>query len=351
MITQPRRFNSSLLSRAGFCFAVCIAAVLVLPSKNGLAADSENWASKMFPTKSHDFRTVGRGTKCEFYFEFTNLYEDEVHVAAVRSSCGCTTPTVTEKTIGTREKSAVVATYNTSSFIGKKAATITVVFDRPYYAEVQLKVEGFIRTDITFDPPEVAFGEIGSGETTQQDIVITHTGNSSWQITDVRSHCDDLQVQLSEPTRTSGMVRYRMRVNVLSSMPEGDVRERLTLISNDPEFPTTEMSINGRIRPSVSVSPAAVSLGTVMPGATIEKRLVVRGEEPFEIKEVICGDTRFDFETPKGSKKLHFVKLKFTAGNLPQGKTNDRVAQEILVATTMKDGKSATCVATGIIAN
>lgn len=298
----------------------------------------------MFKVTSHDFRAVGRGAKCEYHFEFTNLYQEEVHVSAVRSSCGCTTPTVTSDTLKTHQKSAVVAQFNTSTFIGQKAATVTVVFDRPSYAEVQLKVSGFIRTDITFDPPEVAFGEIASGTGTQQDIVITHTGNSNWQITDVRSHCDDLEVQLSAPQKLPGMVKYRMRVNVLESMPEGDVRERLTLISNDVNFPTTEMSINGRIRPSLSVSPSAVSFGTAEVGATVEKRLVIRGDAPFEIKDIVCPDPRFEFVTPSGSKKLHFVTLRFNAGD-----SADRVGQEIQINTDLEGGKSVKCIVTGVV--
>jgi len=306
---------------------------------------SENWAGKMFETLEHDFRTVGRGTKCEYHFDFTNRYEEDVHVAAVRTSCGCTTPTVTQRTLKTHETSSVVARFNTETFIGDKSAVITVVFDQPYYAEVQLKVSGFIRTDVTFDPPEIAFGEIAPGEGSFQDVTITHTGSSNWKITDVRSHCDDLQVQLSPPTQSPGMVCYRMRVKVLDSMPEGDVRERLTLVSNDRDFPTTEMSVNGRIRPSLSVSPAAVSLGTAVPGNTVEKRLLIRGDSPFEVTDVLCPDPRFEFELPAGSKKLHFVRLRFNADTQDQ-----RVAQEIRIATTLGGGKSVSCIVTGAIA-
>jgi hypothetical protein len=310
----------------------------------GQGGGSGSWAEKMFEERSHDFRAVGRGTKSEHLFEFKNLYEEEIHVAAVRSSCGCTTPTVTKDTLKTHETSAIVAKFNTSTFVGKKAATITVVFDRPYYAEVQLKVSGFIRTDITFDPPEVAFGEIASGDETTQEIEITHTGNSNWKITDVRSHCDHLKVQLGPPQRSPGMVRYRMRVNVLDSMPEGDVRERLTIVSNDRSFPTTEMSINGRVRPTLSVSPSAVSFGTANPGSTVEKRLLVRGESPFSITDIVCADPRFEFDTPAGEKKLHFVKLRFNAGD-----EEDRVGQKIRIETDLKGGKSVTCVVTGTV--
>ncbi len=71
------------------------------------------------------------------------------------------------------------------------------------------------------------------------------------------------------------------------------------------------MAITGRIRPTVSVSPAAVSLGTTPTDGTADKRLVVRADEPFEIKDVECGDARFAFEVPNGAKKVHFVKMQF----------------------------------------
>ncbi|MCC9644470.1 DUF1573 domain-containing protein [Rhodopirellula sp. JC740] len=320
------------------CFALLAGLMLVS------SADAANWAEKMFSDTKHDFRVVGRGTKAEYKFEFRNLYEETVHVQGVRSSCGCTTPTVSKDTLQTHETSSIVATLNTSTFIGQKAATVTVIFDQPYYAEVQLQVSGFIRTDVTFDPPEVDFGQCKSGEMKEQDITITHRGNPSWRLTDVRSHCDDFAVKLEQPIVQPNMVQYKMRVRMKDTMPEGEIRERLTLVSNDSKFPTIEMGIAGMIRPTISVSPAAVSLGTAESGQTVSKRLLVRGEEPFAISEVRCPDDRFSFEIPEGKKKLHFLEMKFTGGDEP-----DRVAQRIEIVTDLQGGKTAQCVATGTV--
>ena len=84
-------------------------------------ASAQQWADNMFSVKEHDFRIVGRGTKNEFHFEFTNLYEEDLHVQAVRTSCGCTTPTLTKQSLKTYEKGAVVATFNTNAFIGENS--------------------------------------------------------------------------------------------------------------------------------------------------------------------------------------------------------------------------------------
>jgi hypothetical protein len=305
---------------------------------------AQNWAEKMFQEKSHDFRSVGRGTKSVFHFDFSNIYEEDVHVAAVRTSCGCTTPTISQKTLKTHESASVKATFNTSSFVGQKSATITVVFDRPAYAEVQLKVSGYIRTDITFDPPEINYGELPAGTSREQAVTITHRGSSNWEITDVRSHCRNLEVRLDPPQRSQGQVSYRMSVKLNGSMEEGDIRERLTLISNDPQFPTTEMAIAGRVRPSVSVSPAAVSLGTTTPTSVISRRLVIRGDEPFEIMDVQCADQRFQFKVPTGRKKVHLMTVEYKADG-----SGDRISQQIRIVTSLPGEKSASCIVTGTV--
>ena len=133
-----------------------------------------------------------------------------------------------------------------------------------------------------------------------------------------------------------------MLVKMDDKMAEGDIRQRLTLISNDRSFPTTEMAITGRIRPTVSVSPASVSLGTTSTDGIAQKRLVVRADDPFEIKDVHCGDERFTFEVPTGSKKVHFVKLQF------QGDGRDEpISQEIRIITDLPGDKAASCIVTG----
>src|SRR5690242_19621718 len=113
---------------------VVIAAALIAAASP--AAWSKEWAVKMFQTTSHDFGHVARGAKAEFAFEVQNLYEEDIHIADVRTSCGCTTPTITKSTLKTWEKGAIVASLNTRSFVGQRNSTLTVVIDKPFYAEV-----------------------------------------------------------------------------------------------------------------------------------------------------------------------------------------------------------------------
>jgi hypothetical protein len=309
-----------------------------------LPAAADDWAKKMFAETRHDFRTVGRGAKTEYHFEFSNLYKEDIRVASVRTSCGCTTPTVTKNLLKSRETAAVVAKLNTDSHIGDKSAVLTVVFDRPFYSEVQLHVRGHIRTDVTFSPPEVNFGEITPGQVKEQEIVVTHTGSPRWEIRDVRSHCTDLAVRLEAPQRSLGLVRYRLRVSTGGKLSQGDIRELLTLVTNDSRFPTIDMAVTGRVRPTLEVSPANLSLGTIKAGDTVEKRLVIRAEEEFAIRDVTCEDPKFRFEIPEGKKKLHFVKVFFDADQ-----QTGVIARTIQIATDHAGGTTTECAAGGTV--
>lgn len=317
---------------------VCLGLMLTAPT----TALGQEWASKMFETTSHDFGAVARGSKTEFHFSFKNLYKEDVHVAAVRSSCGCTTPSVTESTLKTFETSAVVAKFNTTSFSGTKAATITVVFDRPYYAEVRLQVSGYIRTDVIVEPAEVAFGEVVEGTEKEVALTVTRRGRLDWKIEDVRSQSDDLAVRLGEPKRTGNAVQYPLVVRMKESMPIGELREHLTLVTNEPTGSKLQLAVSGRVRPILTVNPFAWNLGALQPESSTEKRLMVRGDEPFELEKVICDDERFTFEVPSGSKKIHFVKAKFAAGEEP-----GKISQQIRIVSNLPGERATQLLVTG----
>lgn len=126
--------------------------VVVIVVAFSTPAVSQDWATKMFKATSHDFGTVARGEHTEFEFVLENLYAKDVHIAAVRTSCNCTTPTIKVATLKSHEKGAIVAKFNTAAFVGARNATLTVTVDKPMRAEVQLQVHGLVRGNVAHEP-------------------------------------------------------------------------------------------------------------------------------------------------------------------------------------------------------
>jgi hypothetical protein len=147
-----------------------IAFPLLLGVLLGSSAYGQKWADNMFETHGHDFGSVARGAKAEFEFDLSNIYLEDVHIASVRSSCGCTQVRIKNQDLKTYQKSAIIAKINSHSFSGDRGATITVTFDKPFHAEVRLKSKVYIRTDVVFSPDSVQVGQVDEGTFVEKKI-------------------------------------------------------------------------------------------------------------------------------------------------------------------------------------
>jgi hypothetical protein len=276
----------------------------------------QDWAQKMFKVSDHDFGSVARGAKAEYRFVFDNIYMEDVHITGVRTSCGCTTPSIEKDTLKTYEKGAILAHFNTDSFSGQRAATLTVTIDKPFYAEVQLQVHGYIRTDVVVEPGSVQFGSIDQGTAFAQTVAINYGGRDDWQIMDVKSANPHITASVAETNRSGGQVSYTLKVRVDESMPAGYLNDHLMLTTNDPSGQQIPVLVEGRVAPSITVSPTALFMGVVQPGQKVTKQLVVKSKKPFKILGVTCEDKSFKFDTSKedAAKELHLIPVTFTAG-------------------------------------
>jgi len=319
-----------------------VIAALVLAATTGSPLSAQEWAKKMFTETGHDFGVVARGAKAEYRFEFQNIYEEDIHIAGVRSSCGCTSPEVTKRTLKTWEKAEIVATFNTRSFLGARNATLTVTIDKPYYGEVHLDISGYIRGDVVFEPGSINFGEVEQGETSEKHVRVNYAGRGNWEITDVRSANESFEVELQESERRGGSVSYEMIVRLKPDAPAGYINDQLTVVTNDGSKQSIPLAVEGRVRSALTISPTPVVLGIMHPGEEVEKKLLIRSSKEFHVTKVTCDDEDITFEVDSESNgKVHFVPLTFKASEA------GKVERKIRIETDLPGSASAEVVASG----
>jgi len=297
--------------------SILLVAVLVLLPRFAVEAAGQTWATPRFASTYHDFGTVARGAVAEHLFWFTNTSGSDVHVRGVRTTCGCSTPSVVHSTVKSGERGAIRAVFNTRSFTGQRSATIIVVFDRPRYAEVQLQVRGYIRCDVVLQPGSVDFGTVRKGQAAERVVGVDYAGRSDWRITAIRVPAPYVQVETRETRRHSGRVGYELLVRLAEDAPPGTIATELTLETDDRTGNRVPLAVSGQIVPPLSVSPALLYLGNASVGQALKTRLVVRGSEAFRITAVECDDPRFQFEVGPEAKTLHFVPVTFQAAGEP----------------------------------
>jgi len=244
----------------------------------------------------------------------TNPWVEDVHIAGVRTSCGCTSVRVENPSIKSWEKATIIAHFNTHLFTGRKGATLTVTIDRPMPAEVQLHVGGFIRNDIAFNPTSVDFGSVDAGAAAERLVNIGYAGYSNWQITGVRSANPHLRGEVTQLSRDGGQVLYQLTVHLDKSAPEGYLRDYLMLVTTDQT--ETPILVEGRVESQITASPGTLMLGPVEPGQKTSKPIVLKGKQPFRIVKISCPDKSFKFAAAdKAAKPLHVIPVTFQAGS------------------------------------
>ena len=295
---------------------------------------AQQWAVDMFETTKHNFGSVARGAKTECEFVLSNLYVEDVHIAAVRSSCGCTSPRIKTPWLKTYEKGAIIAKLNTNAFLGRKGATVTVTLDKPYRAEVQLQVRSYIRSDVVLHPGSVQFGDLECSTPAEQKVAVSYAGRSDWRILDVRSDNPHLSGGVVETGRGRGRVNYELTVQLDSNMPTGYVNDHLMLITNDRRSTQIPVAIEGRVLSGITVSPASLFMGVVQPGQKVTKQLVLRSKKPFRVLSVSADGGSFEFDTSQQQepKAVHLIPVTFIAGEDP-----GKVSQTIHIETDVSD--------------
>ncbi len=307
-------------------------------------ASAQQWADKMFSEKDVDFGAVPRAAKIEHDFIVTNPYNEEVHIAHVRSSCGCTQPRIEHDTLKPGEQGKIVAAFNTRAFTGQRGATVTVTFDRPQWSEVQLHVKGYIRTDVVLNPTYVNFGSVAQGAEGDKKVRIAYAGRSDWKITGVKSDSPYVTATVNETGREGGRVHYELDVKLADDAPKGYLKDQLILLTNDRRATQFPVNVEGRIVPELTVSPAQLMLGSLQPGKKITKQIVVKGAQPFKIVDIRCDQQGFTFRPQDESKTVHLVPVTFEVPNTP-----GKVSCNIEIVTDTDDQKTITLPVTGEI--
>jgi len=251
----------------------------------------------------------------EHRFTIENIYEEDAHIESVSSSCGCSSPQINKTSLKTWEKAEVTVTVDTRGFLGQKDATITVVFDKPFPAEVQIPVHTYIRSDIVVQPGAVLFGSVNQGVGAAQTVAISYAGRDDWRIDRVECANPNIKTDLVETNRAPGLVSYRLTVQLKPDAPSGYLQEPLILVTNDFDARSAHVpvAIEGLVTSALTVRPSPLSLGVATIGQPVTRNLVVQGRTPFRITAVHCDDARFECKLSGDAKSTHVLPITFLA--------------------------------------
>ena len=306
-----------------------LAAPLLLCSAVASAQDPL-WAEKMFSETSHDFGVLARGADVRARIKITNIYNEDVHISNVRTSCGCSSANLVDpgkNLLHSHESTFIDVSMDTRRFAHHKDSNVLVTIDAPQFKEVRIPVQMYVRTDVVLTPGGVNFGLVEAGQSVTRTIDIAFAGRPDWKIKEAKVASPHLTATVEEIGRRAGLgnvgqvavgnvgkVDYKLTVTLAPTAPAGTLREEIQLVTDDATNPAVPVLVEGRIEADITVTPETVPLGTLIPGREKTVNVVISGRKPFAIELIECDGTEgaFAVRLPQGEKPVHVLPLTVT---------------------------------------
>jgi hypothetical protein len=262
-----------------FRFSLAATAAILMSAPTFAAT----WAQGMFEDVSRDFGSVPRGPMLTHSYRLTNNTGQTVRITSVRVSCGCTSATALQGVLAPGQSTAVLAQMDTTRFVGPKTVTIFVQFDQPQWAEVNLSISANSRTDVMVAPDTIAFGPVSHGATPNRQTTVTLSGGT--QLVSVGAESNYVQLTAKGLQGNGYENSYAVTATLRPDTPVGKWYTDVWLNTNNAGSPRIRIPLTVDVEPSLNLSPATAAFGTVPMGGESERRVILRGPQPFHIKE------------------------------------------------------------------
>jgi hypothetical protein len=292
-----------------FCLALTLSLGPVAAARAG------SWADALFDEVSRDFGSVPRGPVLSHSFRVTNKTGQPVHISNVRVSCGlCVAAAAQKADLAPGEETAVVAELHTNRFNGPKTVYVYVQFDRPQWDEVRLWMQANARDDVAMAPEAFTFGQIRRGGAPSAEVTVTLSGYTNLQVLEAKCDSNYVITSLQEQRRGAGDVAYQVTARVRGDCPAGKWYADVWLKTNHPAMARVRVPLTIDIEPALSVSPTLANLGQVKAGDEAERKVVVRGGQPFRITAVQGADDAVSVRDSSDDRKpVHVLTVRLKA--------------------------------------
>lgn len=110
-----------------------------------------NGAKIRFEEMEHQYGTIEKGGNGDCEFKFWNDGNEPLILQNVKASCGCTTPSYTQKPVMPGQSGVIKVHYNTNN-VGGFSKTVTVTSNAVDNPRVVLRIKGNVKADSTTQP-------------------------------------------------------------------------------------------------------------------------------------------------------------------------------------------------------
>ena len=185
----------------------------------------------------YDFGMVYRGKTAEHTFIIRNVGNLPLEIKNVRSTCGCTVPTISKRILEPQESTELKAVFDSGQFRGQVIKNIYVYSNDPENPVKKLSIQADVREDLKIIPSTVYFSGLRAGEKVERNLLIKNLSRKPITIKEIASTISDIDLELSKMNIEPGD-SANLRLVIDEVKKEMKLTGQLTIFntSHQPEF-------------------------------------------------------------------------------------------------------------------
>ncbi len=327
----------------------------VTPQPTKPAQTTTRGSDITFQVKEFDFGTIWDHKSMTANYPFTNTGTQPLVITRMKAGCGCTTPVADKTVIQPGEQGTITVTFDPKGKQRKQDKKVTIYTNSPVNPETSVWIRSIVKPFIEVDNKFLSLEEMKIGEPESIEFNI-YPADPNYKILSIKGmgkhgqYVTAKEIDVPEggprriridvaPNRPWGAFHSQVLINGVGKMPDGsDTNHTLTIFANGKTF--------GKIRASNHI----ISIGTLQPGATYNKRIKIFREDgqPFEIlntavtQPTVSGMNAVSVPEVDGSYSV------IVSGTLPQTHTGPINAQ-IVVQTDVRGEEVLSFRAAGVV--
>lgn len=215
------------------------------------------------------FGMVKPNDKPTHIFMVKNEGNEDLIIERVRVSCGCVKTSISTKLIKPGKSAELKATFDTTGYDGKIEKDIYIKSNDPLELGLEKKVslnieiEHYSKPVISIFQNEWNLGLISQGDKSNFNFIIENKGDEDLIIEKIDTY-EHITHNFILPLTISPEEKHEATLSYNSIEHElGEVREAITILSNDPKRAVSPLRVKGyikeKVKPAISIWPVEIN--------------------------------------------------------------------------------------------
>lgn len=275
-------------------------------------------AQLAFDPPAIDLGAVKAGQLFERTVRVTNAGPQAVTVRELKSSCGCLSPKLEPMTLAPGQAGTLKLQINTlSNQPGPQGWRIVLAHGGAGGSEFLIRAE--LVQELTISPASLAI--FGGRRTTMHHFAITDTRAKPLRI--LKAQCSSPLMEVGPaPTLAGSPARGELTLTIREGFPEGKHEERVTLITDDAEYPRLVIPVTVTRKPTArfTATPMALQFSREGSERTPSKLITLRDAlgQPLHIERLEADHPALTAEVVKQETGYAVVRVTVDRGKTAQ---------------------------------